>query len=199
MNALGCCHYGMSCLHEELVIIKSFLLQHAFVTMVVNVILELSSGTSWRSNTLRRLLKPIRFCGKRSRTFLSLVRIGRLDMLDMRCYWNKCGSNYNHSFFALTLGSAPDPNSIFAEFDTKIANVFAPRPVPAIQRVRPTIPNPPAPPIIKLEDLQNENINDTATEPSFNQSSVPAHDLIKPRQGFLPTIDTNSMAVLAQM
>lgn len=24
MNALGCCHYGMSCSHEELVIIKSF-------------------------------------------------------------------------------------------------------------------------------------------------------------------------------
>ena len=24
MNALGCCHYEMSCLHEELVTIKSF-------------------------------------------------------------------------------------------------------------------------------------------------------------------------------
>ncbi|KAF9294222.1 anaphase-promoting complex subunit cdc27 [Linnemannia elongata] len=97
------------------------------------------------------------------------------------------------------LGSAPDPNSIFAEFDATIANVFAPRPVTAIQRVKPAIPNPPASSIIKLEDLQDENINDTANEPSYNQSSIPAHDLIKPRQGFLPTIDTNSMAVLAQI
>ncbi|KAG0070181.1 anaphase-promoting complex subunit cdc27 [Linnemannia elongata] len=97
------------------------------------------------------------------------------------------------------LGSAPDPNSIFAEFDATIANVFAPRPVTAIQRVKPAIPNQPASSIIKLEDLQDENINDTAIEPSYNQSSIPAHDLIKPRQGFLPTIDTNSMAVLAQI
>ncbi|KAG9072639.1 hypothetical protein KI688_000410 [Linnemannia hyalina] len=97
------------------------------------------------------------------------------------------------------LGSAPDPNSIFAEFDATIANVFASRPVLVIQRVKSAMPNPPAPPIIKLEDLQDENINETATEPSYNQSSVPAHDLTKPRQGFLPTIDTNSMAVLAQI
>ncbi|KAF9146958.1 anaphase-promoting complex subunit cdc27 [Mortierella sp. GBA39] len=97
------------------------------------------------------------------------------------------------------LGSAPDPNNIFAEFDATIANVFASRPVLVVQRVKSAMPSPPVPPIIKLEDLQDENINDTATEPSYNQSSVRAHDLIKPRQGFLPTIDTNSMAVLAQI
>ncbi|KAG0316116.1 anaphase-promoting complex subunit cdc27 [Linnemannia gamsii] len=96
------------------------------------------------------------------------------------------------------LGSAPDPNSMFTEFDATIANVFAPRPVPVIQRIKPVIPNPPTPPIPKHEDLQNENIADTI-EASYNQSCIPAHDLIKPRQGFLPTIDTNSMAVLAQI
>ncbi|KAF9151935.1 anaphase-promoting complex subunit cdc27 [Linnemannia schmuckeri] len=97
------------------------------------------------------------------------------------------------------LGSAPDPNSIFTEFDATIANIFAPRSIPVIQRVKPVISNPPTPPIPKHEDLQDENIGDTITETSYNQSSVPANDLIKPRQGFLPTIDTNSMAVLAQI
>lgn len=88
---------------------------------------------------------------------------------------------------------------MFAEFDATISNVFAPRPAPVIQRINPAIPMPPTPPMPKHEDLQNENIDDRGTETSYNHSSVPAHDLIKPRQGFLPTIDTNSMAVLAQM
>ncbi|KAF9910808.1 anaphase-promoting complex subunit cdc27 [Linnemannia zychae] len=96
------------------------------------------------------------------------------------------------------LGSPPDPNSIFSNFDSTVVNVFLPRPVPVIPRSRSTLPNPTVPPIPKHEDVQDENIGDAA-ESSYNQTSVPANDLIKPRQGFLPAIDNNSMAVLAQI
>ncbi|KAK3842867.1 MAG: hypothetical protein J3R72DRAFT_441879 [Linnemannia gamsii] len=98
------------------------------------------------------------------------------------------------------LGSPPDPNSLFTEFDSTIANVFVSQPMLVFPRARPTLPNPPpTPPIPRHDDLQDENIDDTAAGPSFNQSSIAVRDLIKPRQGFLPSIDNNSMAVLAQI